>query len=322
MGALLNTRKVMGTFDYRNLLSIDQVVASCGRYYVSVAEIKKLCEQKLIIATIKGGKKYFPGFTPDRVLFIKILQKKFNYPLPYLQQIIACEDRVISGAVDPFLIELSRINKKKMKFIFSEEDIRRFRPFKYRSPIVNGYSPQVEFNNYDVAKKLREINWEKTNKKICELDFVEFFSTPDYFLGIDKGKISICIRNPRDVEATAMRMLSKLYTVFRRRLVNGSKRWGINSGRRDRIIQRDENIRRIYKQLREKNPRAAVENYYDKLIEYAASVGLPVSRERINRILYAKTPAGNGAMLFLVEIFQDSPKFSSSTEPLSSTILN
>ena len=29
-----------------------------------------------------------------------------------------------------------------------------------------------------------------------------------------------------------------------------------------------------------------------------------------------------GAMLFLVEIFQDSPKFSSSTEPLSSTILN
>ena len=30
----------------------------------------------------------------------------------------------------------------------------------------------------------------------------------------------------------------------------------------------------------------------------------------------------HGAMLFLVEIFQDSPKFSSSTEPLSSTILN
>ena len=301
MGALLNNRKVLGVFDYRNLISIDTVISTCSRYHIKIspAEIKKLCEQKLLVAAIKEGKEHFPQFVPERILFIRILQSQFNYPLTYLQQIVACEDRIISGVVDPdirrCLLQLFRVEEGKAKASFCDDEIRSLMAFKYRGPIQHGYSPQVEFKNYDSRRGKGEINWEQTNRKIRELDHVEFFSTPDYCLGIDQGKISICIRKPRNVEATAMRMIGTLYTIYRGRLVKGRKRWGENSGRKDRINQRDENIRKLYKEYRAKNPRVAVEIHYGKLVDYAASVGLPVSRERIKRILYpyAKTPAGS-----------------------------
>ena len=169
----------------------------------------------------------------------------------------------------------------------------------YNNQILQGYSPQVEFSRYSLDKNnlnFEDINWDYTFKTINGFDYIDFFRTPNFILEINNNVVDIKILNTQEVDAATMRIIDKIYTIFRERLGRKRKAWGENSGKKIAIQQRDENLRKLYAQLRNDKPNVASWRLLETLEEYSKKIGLPISAERIKRIIYcsknmSKTPA-------------------------------
>ena len=117
---------------------------------------------------------------------------------------------------------------------------------------------------------------------------IDFFRTPYFSIEINGKEIDIKILNHQKVDANTMRIINRIYTVFRNRLGSRKKRWGEDSGRRLAIAQRDKNLRKLYAQLRNEKPNVASSRLYDQLEEWTHKIGLPIFTERIKKIVYSK----------------------------------
>lgn len=160
----------------------------------------------------------------------------------------------------------------------------------YNNKILQSYSPQVEFSQYTFGKydlKFKHINWGYTINCVNEYDYIDFFKTPNFFLEINNKDVDIKITNTQEVDATIMRSINKIYTIFRERLGKKKKAWGENSGKKIAIQQRDDNLKKLYVQLRKDKPNVASWRLLEQLEAYSKKIGLPISEERIKRIIYS-----------------------------------
>lgn len=87
-------------YDYRVCTTSEGLIQLCKENHkvkITPSEIEDMCKLDLLeyILDEKDEKKMFPQFMADRVVFIKRLQAKFNYPTPRLQQIIAYENEML-----------------------------------------------------------------------------------------------------------------------------------------------------------------------------------------------------------------------------------
>jgi hypothetical protein len=169
----------------------------------------------------------------------------------------------------------------------------------YNNQILQGYSPQIWFSRYTFGKNnlnFKDINWKMTFQGIESYSYIDFLRTPKFLLEINDNVVDIKIIKPQEVDATTMRIIDKIYTIFRERIGKEKKAWGENSGKKIALQQRDNNLRKLYLQLRKEKPNVASHRLLDTLEEYTKKIGLPVSVERIKRIIYSsnnktKTPA-------------------------------
>ena len=89
----------LGYYNFCICTTTEGLIQKCKDYKIKVkpSEIEDMCKLDLLefIVDKKDGKKMFPQFIADRVVFIKEIQSKFNYPTARLQQIIAYENEVL-----------------------------------------------------------------------------------------------------------------------------------------------------------------------------------------------------------------------------------
>lgn len=372
--------QLAGHYDFSIAVEPSWIIESCREAYgidICQSDLDELCKQKLIDFTEKeNGEKSFPLFIPDRIDFIKKVQKSLNFSTKRLQQIITYEDYLIryietdgelcyeetknmlewyrnrigdnlkadrfnlgrlrkeleGGGVEirgqlqstEKRIELSEkmlllLSNKKLEDLsaeiqqkvkesaftmqFFDEIMRKNGIASYYRQILQGYSPHVEFSKYSMGKEdlnFNDINWKWTLEIVEGVDYIDFFRTPFFMIEMNGKEIDIKIMDLQKVDAGVMRMINKIYTIFRERAGNKKKAWGENSGRKIAIQQRDDNLRKLYAVFRKEKPRVASWRLVEQLEEYSKKIGLPVSAERIKRIIYcsknkSKTPANNSS---------------------------
>lgn len=159
----------------------------------------------------------------------------------------------------------------------------------YNNQILQGYSPQVEFMKHmlgETSLDFSEIDWQRTVRSTKDLEYIEFFRTPYFIIELQEGVIIFKILDPARVEANLMRRINKLYTIFRQRLDTPRKPWGVNSGRRINISQRDENMKKMYRKMRKEKPNVGANIHIASVVEWTKEIGLPVSEATARRIIY------------------------------------
>jgi hypothetical protein len=194
--------------------------------------------------------------------------------------------------------DLSKEQKDELvKVVFeqqlSDERKRRSDMRQYYNKILSGYSPQVELKTPEAAMEkldFGQINWDDTVETVkMYARFIDFFATPYFTVEVDKNKVIIRITNPREVNAPFKGAIDKIYTVFKNCLGFKRKGWGERSGRKRLMEKRNENLRKLYLTMREKQPMVASEILIDRLIEETKKTKIPVlTTERIKRIIYTK----------------------------------
>jgi hypothetical protein len=125
----------LGYYNLRIFTTTEGLIQKCKSEHkikVRRQEIENMCKLDLLefILDKKDRKKMFPLFMADRVTFIKKLQKKFDYPTPRLQQIIAYENGILpysSKACDFYYADRKNIYSWLIKRIrFEVENIEEY----------------------------------------------------------------------------------------------------------------------------------------------------------------------------------------------------
>lgn len=363
----------MHHYDYEWGQPISWLIDNCKHQYkidINESEVKQLSDQGLIeIVIAKDGTRTFPLFTPDRIDFIKKLQKQFDYSLDRIKiPIISYENFLIKeiytaaefayqNDLDIFSWYLKRmefdtqqttyhlnylnrhkdekspeeINKWKEKINnnkkvvaklseigweklkdsvkikiqewvfqhqFADEFIRTNGVAGYHNQILQGYSPHVEFSSFAIDKQnldFSKINWTVTFDNIME--YWKFFRTPYFMIEIIDNEISIKIFDSNKVNAEMMRRIEKIYALIRSLMGSKREKWGEKSGRKLRIHERNEYLKNLYSKLRQEKKNIAAWRLYEYLENETKKMGLPISTERIKRVIYTKnktkTPANN-----------------------------
>ena len=128
-------------------------------------------------------------------------------------------------------------------------------------------------------------SWKYSSKSVPieERDFHEVWK---------KAPKNIKIRNPDTVTSKYMReKIEKLYTLFRKRLNPKKKAWGTQTGRKERLKERDAEIERQHPELKEQFPRLSAEKLITKisanLKDEFGELG-DIAHETIKRKAYTK----------------------------------
>lgn len=275
---------------------------ACGFYYADRKNIMSWLIKRLKFE-LKGRKEYLKALgVISKKYADDIRKKKIKRTITDLSKnieaSIASIEEVVTELSKWKWKDLSKERKDELvKVVFEQQlsdERERIADMKqYYNKILSGYSPQVELKTPEAAMEkldFGQIDWDDTVETVkMYAQFVDFFATPYFTVEVDKNEVIIRITNPREVNTPFKGAIDKIYTVFKNCLGFKRKGWGERSGRKRLMEKRNENLRKLYLTMREKQPMVASEILIDRLIEETKKTKIPVlTTERIKRIIYTK----------------------------------
>jgi len=157
----------------------------------------------------------------------------------------------------------------------------------FNSRILEGYSPQIRWRHKFINKKktIQEIDWKKTFEIVELYDFVSYFRTPEYLVELNKDVVNIKILNCHRVTSSEFRTIEKLFTIFRERISSFKLPWGVKSGKKSDLTQRNKNIKKVILNYLATTPKATKEKAYDEAKKYVEKMySKDLSLESIRKI--------------------------------------
>lgn len=182
--------------------------------------------------------------------------------------------------------------EKDLNFIESRLLSQLWWVWAYQDWILQGYSPQVEFRDFEPGTgnhilSFGPIDWEESLLAVAKEPGLSYFRTPDFEISLGGEEITLRIFSPRKVNSILMRRIEKVYNIFRKRLGPQRAPYGDKT-------QHKEKKERLYKFVQDQFRKMRKETEL-KVLDIFAEIrkkGVSLSDDSFKRIVYGKKKKG------------------------------